>query len=136
MRSAQSWAASRRQQRLHGGARKSRFRCLSIRSAAAHAHSKQLANGLERAEVLPTLPLADELLQPPLRANLSLDQRRVCKPSGSGIDGGHREGHADATGEVARSLSDIACLPRCLLGQRSKSVAAGPEMAGKASEPF
>ena len=74
MRSAQSWAASRRQQRLHGGARKSRFRCLSIRSAAAHAHSKQLANGFERAEVLPTLPLAaslaDELLQPPLRANL------------------------------------------------------------------
>ena len=56
--------------RLHGGARKSRFRCLSISSAAAHAHSKQLANGLERAEVLPTLPLADELLQPPLRANL------------------------------------------------------------------
>ena len=70
MRSAQSWAASRRQQRLHGGARKSRFRCLSINSAAAHAHSKQPINGLERAEVLPTLPLADELLQPPLRANL------------------------------------------------------------------
>ena len=70
MRSAASWAASQRQQRLHGGARKSRFRCLSISSAAAHAHSKQPINGLERAEVLPTLPLADELLQPPLRANL------------------------------------------------------------------
>ena len=70
MRSAQSWAASRRQQRLHGGARKSRFRCLSIRSAAAHAHSKQPTDGLERAEALPTLPLAAELVQPPLRANL------------------------------------------------------------------
>ena len=70
MRAAASWAASRRQQRLHGGGRKSMLRCLSKHADAAHAHSKQPANGLERAEVLPTLPLADELLQPPLRANL------------------------------------------------------------------
>ena len=47
----------------------------------------------------------------PLRGDGSLDQRRVYKPSGSGIDGGYRVGHADATGEVARSLSDIARLP-------------------------
>ena len=44
--------------------------CLITRSAAAHAHSKQPADGLKRAEVLPTLPLAAELVQPPLRANL------------------------------------------------------------------
>ena len=61
MRSAQSWAASRRQQRLHGDARKSMIRCLSMRSAAAHAHSTQPIDGLQRAEVL--LP-ADELVQP------------------------------------------------------------------------
>ena len=70
MRSAASWAASQRQQRLHGGVRKSMLWCLITRSAAAHAHSKQPTDDLERAEVLPTLPLADELLQPPLRANL------------------------------------------------------------------
>ena len=70
MRSAASWAASQRQQRLHGGVRKSMLWCLTTRSAAAHAHSKQPINGLERAEVLPTLPLVAELLQPPLRANL------------------------------------------------------------------
>ncbi len=65
-----------------------------------------------------------------------LDQRRVCKPSGSGIDGGYHEGHADVMGEVARSLSDIARLSRCLLSERLEVAAAGPEMAGKASEPF
>ena len=41
----------------------------------------------------------------PLGGDGSLDQRRVYKPSGSGIDGGHRVGHAEATGEVgARSF--------------------------------
>ena len=58
--------ASGRQQRLHGDARKSMLRCLSTRSAAAHAHSTQPADGLPCAEVLPMLPLADELVQPPL----------------------------------------------------------------------
>ena len=72
----------------------------------------------------------------PLGGDGSLDQRRVCKPSGSEIDGGYQEGHADATGEVARSLSDIARLSRNVLGHRSEVAAAGPEMAGKASEPF
>ena len=46
------------------------LRCLSKHADAAHAHSKQPVDGLKHAEALPTLPLADELLQPPLRANL------------------------------------------------------------------
>ena len=72
----------------------------------------------------------------PLRGDGSLDQRRVYKPIGSEIDGGCQVGHADTTGEVARSLSDIARLPSCLVGERLEVAAAGPEMAGKASEPF
>ena len=44
---------------------KSMLRCLSMQAVAAHAHSTQPANDLQRAEVLPTLPLADELVQPP-----------------------------------------------------------------------
>ena len=72
----------------------------------------------------------------PLRGDGSLDQRRVYKPSGSGIDGGYRVGHADATGEVARSLSDIEALIACEVSLRHEVAAAGPEMAGKASEPF
>ena len=59
MRSAQSWAASRHQQRLHGGARKSMLRCLSKHADAAHTHGKQPADGLKRADVLPMKPLAD-----------------------------------------------------------------------------
>ena len=45
-------------------------------------------------------------------------------------------GHADATGEVARSLSDIEALIACEVSLRHEVAAAGPEMAGKASEPF
>ena len=70
MRAAASWAASRHQQRLHGGARMSRLRCLSKLAAAANAHSTQPVDDLKRAEVLPTMPPAAELVQPPLRANL------------------------------------------------------------------
>ena len=65
MRAAASWAASRRPQRLHGGARKSTLRCLRTQATAAHAHSKQPADGLTRADALPMKPLADELEQPP-----------------------------------------------------------------------
>ena len=72
----------------------------------------------------------------PLGGDGSLEQRRVCKPSGSGIDGGYQVGHADATGEVARALSDIGGPPRCLTAPRLEVGAAGPEIAGKASEPF
>ena len=50
--------------------KKSRLKSLSKLAAAAHAHSTQPANHLQRAEVLPTLPLAVQLEQPPLRANL------------------------------------------------------------------
>ena len=38
--------------------------CLGTRSATAHAYSTQPAVGLQRAKVLPTLPLAAELVQP------------------------------------------------------------------------
>ena len=44
---------------------KSMLRCFNTLSAAAHAHSTQPADGLKHAEVLPTLPLANELEQPP-----------------------------------------------------------------------
>ena len=66
MLAAASWTMSRHQQRLHRGARKSRLRCLSKLAAAAHAHSTQPVDGPKRAEVLPTLPPATELVQPPL----------------------------------------------------------------------
>ena len=46
------------------------LRCLSKGSAAAHAHSTQPVGDLQRAEELPTVPPAAELVQPPLRANL------------------------------------------------------------------
>ena len=84
------------------------------------------------------------IIQPPLcilSIRLQQGNRMPCRPEllhirGSEIDGGYQEGHTDATGEVARSLSDIARLSRCLVGERLKVAAAGPEMAGKASEPF
>ena len=59
------WGPNSRQQRLRGGGRKSMLRCLSMRSATAHAHSTQPADELQRAQVLPTLPPAAELVQPP-----------------------------------------------------------------------
>ena len=46
------------------------FRCLSKGSDAAHAHSMQPIDGLQRAEELPTMPPAAELVLPPLCANL------------------------------------------------------------------
>ena len=39
-------------------------------SDAAHAPSTQPVDGLQRAEELPTVPPAAELVQPPSRANL------------------------------------------------------------------
>ena len=70
MLASASWTTSRCQQRLHGGVRKSRLQCLSKLAAAAHAHSTQPVDDLKRAEELPTMPPAAELVQPPLRANL------------------------------------------------------------------
>ena len=40
----------------------------------------------------------------------AVDHHRVFKPSGSEIDDGYRNGHADATDEVARPLPDIEAL--------------------------
>mgnify|MGYP001195528784 CR=1 FL=1 len=83
MRSAQSWATSCRQQRLHGGARKSMLRCLETQTAAAHAHRTQLIDDLQRVEVLPTMPLADELVQPPFAIQpadgLNCTRWRACQ---------------------------------------------------------
>ena len=67
---------------------------------------------------------------------VAVDQHRVSMPSGSEIDERHREGHAGTTDEVARPQSDIAALPACKLLLCLELVAAGPKMAGKASEPF
>ena len=48
------------------------LRCLRLSkgSAAAYAHSTQPANGLQRAEVLPTLPVAVQLEQSQFPASL------------------------------------------------------------------
>ena len=44
--------------------------------------------------------------------------------------------HSDTSGEVARPLSDIAAQPAPSDVILEIIVAAGPEMAGKATEPF
>ena len=67
---------------------------------------------------------------------VAVDQHRVSMPSGSEIDERYREGHAGTTDEVARPQSDIAALPASKLLLCLELVAAGPKMAGKASEPF
>jgi len=71
---------------LRGGARKSMLRCLSARCAAAHAHSTQPADGLQRAKVLPTLPLPDELVQPPFASLLCMYLRCVRATRASARD--------------------------------------------------
>ena len=60
-------------------------RCLSIGSDAAHAHSMQPVDDLQRAEVLPTMPPAAELVLPPLRANL---------PKAGIVNGGAPKNHS------------------------------------------
>ena len=72
----------------------------------------------------------------PLGGDGSLDQRRVCKPSGSEIDDGYRNGHADTTDEVARPLPDIEALPAAVPQVCLELAAAGLKMAEKASKPF
>ena len=66
----------------------------------------------------------------------AVDQHRVFKPSGSGIDDGYRNGHADATDEVARPLPDIEALTAAVAQACLELAAAGLKMAKKASEPF
>ena len=65
-----------------------------------------------------------------------VDKHRVGKLAGPGTDDGHRTGHSGSSGEVARPLSDIVAQPRCRISRLEIIVAAGPEMAGKATEPF
>jgi hypothetical protein len=66
----------------------------------------------------------------------AVDQHRVFKPSGSEIDDGYQDGHADATDEVARPLPDIEALPAAVPLLCLELAAAGLKMAKKASEPF
>ena len=82
------------------------LRCLSKGSAAAHAHSTQLANGLQCAEVLPMLPLAVQLVQPPLRANL---------PNAGIVRGGEH-------GSFTRGDEASSSMKGCSLGMKLRCV--------------
>ena len=66
----------------------------------------------------------------------AVDHHRVFKPSGSEIDDGYQNGHADATDEVARPLPDIEALTAAVSLLCLELAAAGLKMAKKASEPF
>ena len=66
----------------------------------------------------------------------SVDDGRPFEVGGPAIDDGYVMDHSDTTGEVARPLSDIAVLSAPSDQFLSIIVAAGPEMAGKATEPF
>ena len=66
----------------------------------------------------------------------AVDHHRVFKPSGSEIDDGYRNGHADTTDEVARPLPDIEALTAAVAQACLELAAAGLKMAKKASEPF
>ena len=84
------------------------LRCLSKGSDAAHAHSTQPANGLQRAEVLPMLPLAVQLVQPPLRANL---------PNAGIVRGGEH-------GSFTRGDEASSSMKGCSLGMELRCVGA------------
>ena len=66
----------------------------------------------------------------------SVDGRRPFEVSGPAIDDVIKMDHPDTPGEVARPFLDIAAQPRCRISSLAIIVAAGPEMAGKATEPF
>ena len=65
----------------------------------------------------------------------SVDHLRPLEVSGPAIDVVIKMDHPDTSGEVARPLWDIGAQPRCRIGRLKIIVAAGPEMAGKATEP-
>ena len=65
-----------------------------------------------------------------------VNQHRILNLGCCRFDDGTRPGHSGATDVVARPLPDIAAQPRRLATARNDVRAAGPEMAGKASEPF
>ena len=62
----------------------------------------------------------------------AVDQHRVFKPSGSEIDDGYQDGHADAIDEVARPMQDIEALPAAVPLLCLELAAAGLKMAKKA----
>ena len=64
------------------------------------------------------------------------DQRRVSKLGGPGICFRVEGSQPGTSGEVARPLSDIAAQPAPSDHNLEIIVATGPEMAGKATEPF
>ena len=66
----------------------------------------------------------------------SVDGRRPFEVGDPAIDDGYVKDHSDTSGELARPLSDIVAQPRCWVNSLAIIVAAGPEMAGKASESF
>ena len=66
----------------------------------------------------------------------SVDGRRPFEVGDPAIEDGYVNGHSDTSGELARPLSDIVAQPRCRVSSLEIIVAAGPEMAGKASESF
>ena len=98
---------------MHGGARKSMLRCLSSRCAAAHAHSTQPAGGLQRAEVLPTMPLAAELVQPPL----------ASLPANAGIERGGEHGSFMRGDEASSSMKgcSLCMYLRCVRATRASA---------------
>ena len=66
----------------------------------------------------------------------SVDGRRPFEVGDPAIDDRYVRDYSGTSGEVARPLSDIAAQPRCQISSCEIIVAAGPEMAGKATEPF
>ena len=80
--------------------------------------------------------LLDDVSDGARQANLAVDQHRICKLGCGGIDDGTQIGHSGTTGEVARPLPVSTSQPRRLAGLRAEAAAAGPDMAGKASEPI
>ena len=65
----------------------------------------------------------------------SVDHLRPFEVGGPAIDDGYVRDHSDTSGEVARPLSDIEAQPAPYDQILEIIVAAGPEMAGKATEP-
>ena len=82
-------------------------------AAAAHAHSTQPASRLQRADVLPTLPLADELVQPPF----------ACQPAECWIVHGGEHGIFVRGYETSPSMKgcSLCMLLRCVRAARASA---------------
>ena len=66
----------------------------------------------------------------------SVDGRRPFEVSDPAIDDGYVMDHSGTSGEIARPFLDIEAQPAPYDQILEIIVAAGPEMAGKATEPF